>query len=217
MKTKLITTLSFGLLLGSACPSLGQEKASPPQTYKSVKIGKQEWMAENLSVTRFRNGDPIPEAKTDEEWVKKKPAWCYYNNDPENGKKYGRLYNWFALTDKRGLAPQGWHIPTAKEWEALGAALGGIDVAGPKLKSATGWKNKSTNETGFSALPGGLRYETGQFSELGSMELWWGSTENDPTGNMGHSLNGQNDWLGFFEGKANQTFGFSVRCVKDKK
>ena len=189
--------------------------AATNSSIKSVKIGDQVWMAENLNVAKFRNGDLIPEAKTDEEWVKDQPAWCYYENNAENGKKYGRLYNWWALTDPRGLAPEGWHIPTAAEWEKLGASLGGIAVAGPKLRNATGWQNNSNNSTGFSALPGGLRYETGQFSEIGATGLWWGSTQNDASGNMCHSLNGQNDWLGYFEGKAKQPYGFSVRCVKD--
>lgn len=76
-------------------------------TYKTVKIGTQTWMAENLITTKFRNGDPVPEAKSDDEWVVKKSSWCYYDNDPKNGLKYGKLYNWYALMDPRGLAPEG--------------------------------------------------------------------------------------------------------------
>ncbi len=99
-------------------------------SYKSVKIGTQIWMTENLNVSTFRNGEPIPEAKTEEEWKKagenKQPAWCYYNNDPKNGAKYGKLYNWCAVNDIRGIAPTGWHIPSYDEWTILINAQGGI-------------------------------------------------------------------------------------------
>jgi uncharacterized protein (TIGR02145 family) len=112
-------------------------------SYKSVKIGTQTWMTENLNVSTFRNGDPIPEVKTNEEWKKagenKQPAWCYYDNDPKNGAKYGKLYNWYAVNDPRGLAPAGWHIPTDEEWTTLGDHLGDDD--GKKMKSTSGWDN----------------------------------------------------------------------------
>ena len=89
----------------------------------SVKIGDQTWMSTNLNVSKFRNGDPIPEIKTEEEWINagknKQPAWCYYNNDPSNGSKYGKLYNWWAVKDPRGLAPEGWHIPSSGEFSYL--------------------------------------------------------------------------------------------------
>ena len=89
--------------------------------YKSVKIDNQEWMAENLNIDKFRNGDRIPEVKINEEWEKagneKKPAWCFYDNDPANGEKYGKLYNWHAVNDPRGLAPEGWHVPSDEEWK----------------------------------------------------------------------------------------------------
>ena len=108
---------------------------------KSVKIGTQIWMTENLNVSTFRNGDPISEAKTNEEWGKAekegKPAWCYYNNDPKNGSKYGKLYNWYAVNDPRGLAPTGWHVPTDEEWKKLENYLG--EDAGNKMKSSSGW------------------------------------------------------------------------------
>lgn len=93
------------------------------EEYESVKIGDQEWMKRNLDVSHFRNGDPISEVKIAEEWRKVgelgKPAWCYYENDPENGKNYGKLYNWFAVNDPRGLAPEGWHVPSDREWQKL--------------------------------------------------------------------------------------------------
>jgi uncharacterized protein (TIGR02145 family) len=119
------------------------QSAQTSQTggYKSVKIGTQTWMTENLNVSTFRNGDPILEAKTKEEWEKAdkegKPAWCYYDNDPKNGAIYGKLYNWYAVIDPRGLAPAGWHVPSDPEWTTLGDFLG--DDAGKKMKSTSGW------------------------------------------------------------------------------
>ena len=111
--------------------------------FKTVKIGGQVWMAENLNVSTFRNGDPIPQARTKEEWEKagenKQAAWCYYDNNPANGKKYGKLYNHYATSDPRGLAPNGWHIPTDSEWKTLLNHLGGFLDAGKKMKSKSGW------------------------------------------------------------------------------
>jgi uncharacterized protein (TIGR02145 family) len=113
--------------------------------YKTVVIGSQTWMAENLNVSTFRNGDIIPEAKTKEDWEQagknKQPAWCYYNNDPTNSAKFGILYNWYAVNDPRGLAPVGFHIPTDAEWDTLVTFLGGEDVAGKKMKSTSGWES----------------------------------------------------------------------------
>ena len=114
----------------------------------------QIWTTDNLDVSTFRNGDAIPEAKTEAEWkeagMNAQPAWCYYENDAANGKKYGKLYNWFAVNDARGLAPQGWHVPSDEEWTKLCDHLGGRHVAGEKMKSTTGWDDdgNGTNEIG---------------------------------------------------------------------
>ena len=113
---------------------------------KSVTVGSQIWSTENLNVAKFRNGDAIPEAKTDEEWqqasANEYPAWCYYNNNKKNAKKYGKLYNWYAVNDPRGLAPEGWHIPSNDDWEGLIYFLGGYEMAGLKIKSTKGWNEK---------------------------------------------------------------------------
>jgi uncharacterized protein (TIGR02145 family) len=131
------------LLVVNNTNSNASKQITQTNSYKSVKIGTQTWMAENLNVSTFRNGDTILEAKTDEEWNKagqdKKPAWCYFNNDPKNGVKYGKLYNWYAVNDPRGLAPSGWHVTTDAEWTTLENYLG--DEAGNKMKSKSGWKN----------------------------------------------------------------------------
>ena len=121
--------------------SKGEDASKEEVASKEVIIGNQVWMTKNLDVSTFRNGDPIPEAKTDEEWEKagenKKPAWCYWDNDPANGAKYGKLYNWHAVNDPRGLAPDGYHIPTDAEWKILTKYLG--EKAGTKMKSTSGW------------------------------------------------------------------------------
>lgn len=117
------------------------------KVYKTVKIGNQTWMTENLNVGRFMNGDSILECKTNDEWSKaaenKQPAWCYYDNDPKNGDKYGRLYNWYAIFDSRKIAPYGWHVSSDKEWKVLTLLLGDIKKAGGKLKSKDSWSNHS--------------------------------------------------------------------------
>jgi len=115
---------------------------------QSIKIGNQTWTTKNLDVATFRNGDLIPQAKTDEEWEaageNKQPAWCYHENNTANGTKYGKLYNWYAVNDTRGLAPTGYHIPTDEEWTVLSTFLGGEDVAGKKMKSSFGWNSYKT-------------------------------------------------------------------------
>ena len=121
--------------------SNASNQVTQTSSYKSIKIGTQTWMTKNLNVSTFRNGDPIPEAKTEEEWKKAgeegKPAWCYYDNDPKNGEKYGKLYNWHAVSDPRVLAPNGWHIPSDSEWSFLENYLG--EDVGKKMKSTSGW------------------------------------------------------------------------------
>ena len=183
-----------------------------------VTIGTQVWTSTNLDVSTFRNGDPIPQAKTDAEWkgagVNKQPAWCYYDNDPSNGTKYGKLYNWYAVNDPRGLAPKGYHIPTDAEWTKLSDYLGGSG-AGTKMKSTSGWKNdgNGNNSSGFSGLPGGYRYDDGTFYVIDYGGYWWSSSE----GNTDDALycylycNYGNVYRGFdSEGR-----GLSVRCLRD--
>src|SRR5690606_35943948 len=115
-------------------------------TYKTVIIGQQEWMAENLSVSKFRNGDPIPQAKNDADWQKAKdnktPAWSYYEYDSENDKKYGKLYNWYAVNDPRGLSPEGYMIPRKSHWELLAQTFLHNDFSHENLKAENDWYYK---------------------------------------------------------------------------
>ena len=188
----------------------------------SVVIGNQEWMSENLNVTTFRNGDPIPHAQTEEEWKKAgdmgQPAWCYYYNDPENGKKYGKLYNWYAVNDPRFLAPKGWHVPSDSEWKVLIDFLGGENVAGKKMKSLEGWvaQGNGTNESGFNGLPGRFRYSDGDFFAImeAAFGYWWSSIENNssfPCSSFLHSYGDDAIRIKEFV----KSSGLSVRCLKD--
>jgi uncharacterized protein (TIGR02145 family) len=192
------------------------------QTITEVQIGKQVWTKSNLNTDRFRNGDPIPQAKNRAEWAaaseKKQPVWCYYGYSPAYGKKYGKLYNWYAVNDPRGLAPTGWHIPSISEWHQLIDFSGKENMAGLALKSSTGWQkgNNANNSTGFSALPGGTCTEFGYFDgKILETGRWWSSTPTD-----------FDDWPWLFGFDYNREFvfssdyyragcGMSVRCVKD--
>ena len=141
------------------------EPVTKKKDFGTVTIGTQTWAVANLNVSTFRNGDSIPEARTNKEWQTAgelgKPAWCYYNNDPASGSKYGKLYNWYAVNDPRGLAPAGWTLSGDADWAKLSYFLGGQEVAGRKLKSTGEWidGNIGTNETGFIGFPGGYRVE----------------------------------------------------------
>jgi uncharacterized protein (TIGR02145 family) len=179
---------------------------------KTIKIGNQEWMAENLKVDHYQNGNPIPEVKEPEEWMSLKTgAWCYYNNDPENGKKYGKLYNWYAVNDPRGLAPKGCHIPTKEEFDILkananndGNSLKGI---GQGMDIGVG-----TNDRGYSAFLAGLRSFDNAFNYLGNYAYFWSSTEST-TDNAESLTLGYNDYGIIFHSSTKEC-GLSVRCLK---
>jgi uncharacterized protein (TIGR02145 family) len=202
------------LLIGFACISYAQ----------TVTIGTQVWMTKNLDISTFRNGAPIPQARTDEEWRKAwqkgQPAWCYYDNDRANGAKYGKLYNWYAVIDSRGLAPVGYHIPSDAEWTKLIDYLGGKDVAGTKMKSKSGWQfgwefeGNGTNTSGFLALPGGARNESGQFGfTLYTHGMWWSPLQADPGHGWSIGLNAVEGFVGRYPSFLGM--GLSVRCLKD--
>jgi uncharacterized protein (TIGR02145 family) len=195
-----------------------------------VTIGTQVWMTRNLNVVMFRNGDTIPEVKSAEDWIKaaknKQPAWCYYNNDSVNELKYGKLYNWYAVSDSRGLAPKGWHVPSDDEWTKLTDYIGGMEQAGLKLKAKEGWAEVKVGEgaeasyyTGngnnmfyFSAIPAGLRSNTGLFTAAGEITCWWTSTSGPLQNAWSRSVLGFDDMLRFLPVKDD---GYSVRCLKD--
>lgn len=180
-----------------------------------VKIGDQIWSIKNLNDSRFRNGDPIPEAKTAGEWERagnnQQPAWCYYNNDPKIGKEFGKLYNWYAVNDPRGLAPILWHVATDAEWTRLTTYLGGEDMAGKKMKSKYWIDDDGTNESGFEGLPGGFRGYNGLFEDIEYRGIWWCPKEGEYTLRALEIFDsGVN-----FGSSPNKKFGYSVRCIKD--
>ena len=148
--------LSICLITILSCNS---SKDYDGNTYKTITVDKQVWMAENLDVSHYRNGDIIPQIQDPLEWSKlSSGAWCYFENKEANGKTYGKLYNWFAVMDSRGLAPQGWHVPGDAEWKMLTDVIGGEFASGTKLKSKKGWKDNGngTDDLGFNGLPGGF-------------------------------------------------------------
>jgi uncharacterized protein (TIGR02145 family) len=186
------------------------------------KIGDQIWTLTNLDVATYRNGDAIPQVQDAIAWSNLTTgAWCYYENTTTYGSTYGKLYNWYAVNDPRGLAPTGYHIPQDAEWTTLTNYLGGNSIAvwfesaGAKMKSTTGWQadGNGNNTSGFTGLPGGSRSNNGNFYDIGAFGFWWSSSE----GNADYA------WfrsLYFSYGDVNRYYnnkreGFSVRCLRD--
>jgi len=199
-------------------------------TYQTVTICDQTWTKSNLNVSHYKNGDLIPHVIDLTQWPNLTTgAWCYYKNDPANGAVYGKLYNWYAVNDPRGLAPQGWHIPTSDEYFNLAYyCLGGIPIAGGKMKSpgtiqsGTGlWESPNhaaTNESGFTALPGGiytnLFSNPHNFTGIGKNAAFWTSSENGAAEAYWVALNWESAFCFLDEGGEKQ-WGFSVRFIKD--
>ncbi len=188
--------------------------------YQTVTIGNQVWMAENLEVTRYRNGNSIPNVTESATWAGLTTgAYCNYNNDTNYVATPGRLYNWYAESDSRNIAPVGWHVPSDAEWQTMIDYLGGDSIAGGRMKE-TGtayWcaPNTASNESGFSALPSGFRDTSGAYHVLGCYAGYWSSTDNIITA-FGRSLNPNGlDSLGVYRFSGSKPAGFSIRCVKD--
>ena len=201
------------------CPK-SQPVDPPVDTYEEIKIGNQIWMLNNLDIDHYRNGDPIPKIRDTIKWSKLTTgAWCYFENSNCLGKIYGKLYNWYAVNDPRGLAPKAWHVASYEEWVELIQYLGGDSIAGGKLKESgtSHWKSPNggaTNESGFSAVPGGmLDAYSGVFSFWGYIGCWWSATESNATLARIWQLSCNDASIfGYGSSKVN---GFSVRCVKD--
>jgi uncharacterized protein (TIGR02145 family) len=187
-------------------------------TYKTIQIGTQTWMAENLKTGIYRNGESIPNVNDRTDWQNLATgAWCNLFNSLPNECPHGKLYNWYAVDDVRGLCPNGWHVPTDAEFTTLNNTLGGSNVAGGKLKSISDlWDAPNTNadnSTGFSGLPGGYRDPYGSFVPIGTTGFWWSSTQY----NAGTSWNFflKNDNANGNKNFNYKTTGFSVRCLRD--
>lgn len=241
MKAKLVL-LFFGL--GSILFSCKKDKASGPQygsvtdiegnVYKTLQIGDQEWMVENLKTHKLNDGTPIAYVTADATWSDVNitdPMMCYYdNNDLENKDKYGALYNWYTVNTGK-LAPAGWHVPTDADWQKLrdylianGYNFDGSTTGNKIAKSLavnTGWvadatlgnvgnDQASNNKSKFSALPAGYRSSLGSFGLIGNGSYWW-AYNNAAKSNWGIETNGMNLASGFGDAKT----GISIRCVKD--
>lgn len=188
--------------------------------YHSVTIGTQVWMVENLKVTRYRNGDPITHITDASQWQNAVAgAYSDYNNVPEYAEVFGRLYNWYAIDDSRNIAPVGWHVPSDAEWTVLTNYLGGEAVAGGKLKSeGLDWwyspNAEATNESGFTGLPGGTRYNSGGFENLGTLGYWWCYSGIDADNWDWYRYTAWEDGAVHRYGNLKGN-GYSVRCIKN--
>lgn len=196
-------------------------------TYRTIQIGNQEWMAENLKTICYQNGDVIENVPNDNNWNNlNSGAWAYYLNDSSFNLVNGKLYNYFATVDERNLCPSGWHVPSDQEWMVLFNTLGGIESAGTALKAVgtivdeTGpWQGipyaEPTNSSGFTAIPAGVRFSTGEFTYFTQAGVWWSTTPNINYPDLSWSFN-------LFSGShevdryssINQ-YGYSIRCIKD--
>jgi uncharacterized protein (TIGR02145 family) len=187
--------------------------------YDVIKIGNQLWMKENLKVSKYRNGEAILTSLVNSAWANtNKGAYAIYNNDNTNNARYGKLYNWYAVNDSRGLCPSGWHIPSESDWSTLISYLGGDLTHGGKLKSigTSYWyspNSDATNVSGFSALPGGYRDNDGSFYTIRNYAFFWSATEYGNNDAWTRNLDCCSNNLGRSYG--NKRNGFSVRCLRD--
>ena len=228
----LSVVLMTAIIVSSCCRSVSNEKTSSKEKAPSnevtvveevtaieeLTIGSQIWMTQNLNVVKFRNGDSIPQAKTNEEWKtaekNKQPAWCYYDNNQKNGEKYGKLYNWYAVNDARNMAPKGWHIPSDAEWTILEKQLH------KKIKDTNHIKTNASkhNVNNLFGELSGYRTSNGKFWRLGLCGGWWSSTERNGRYALGRNSNGISNKLGGLNediSYGSKGVGLSVRCVRD--
>lgn len=208
------TWLNPSLTYGSVTDQEGNK-------YATIRIGNQEWMAENLKTTKYCNGDPIPNVMNNTLWQNLvNGAWVHYNNDSQYDTTYGKLYNWFTVNDSRNVCPCGWHVPTIAEWNLLIDYLGYSEDAGRKMKSAMANDTISpdyqdaNNESGFSGLMGGYRFSNGNFYWIAFDGYWWSSSVHHVS-NLPWSL-----WLYVESSIAglitnHKQMGCSIRCLKD--
>ena len=226
-------TFQFG---GSEpCPGMPTITDIDENTYNTVQIGSQCWMAENLKTTTYQNGVPIPKVTNDADWMNLTTgAYAWYGNAISWKDPYGALYNWFTTVDANGLCPTGWHVPTNDEWTVLTDFIGGTSIPyGNELKSCRKvnsplgegcntsehprWDEHNTHygtdDYGFSGLPGGYRYLDGIFFNIGGDGLWWSSTANTSTKAWDRDLDYDRGFVG--KGDYPKRAGFSIRCVRD--
>lgn len=198
-------------------PSVLPGGSNPPlDPFPTVKIGTQTWSLYNLDIAYYNNGDIIQQVTDQAQWESLTTgAWCYYDNNASNATTYGRLYNWYAITDPRGVAPNGWRVPTRDDFDTLATYLGGSPTAGELLKESglSHWTNPNlaTNSTGFTALPSGYRYTS--FLGIQEVNIMWSSTQfSSPSAYYRYML--YNDQA-FYESANFKYIGAAVRLVKN--
>lgn len=213
--TPISAPASFTVDAGLPCPDSVQDVEG--NVYPTVEIGGQCWMERNLATGTYKDGSAIPTGLGDGAWSSTSDgAVAIYGDDPLNGSVYGRLYNWHAVNDPRGLCPVGWRVPTDGDWTVLTDHLGGEVLAGTEMKSAAidspSWDG--TNTSGFSGLPGGERNSaSGAYANLGYSGAWWSATEASSIGAHNRQLF---DGLPFVvRGNIVKNAGFSIRCLQD--
>jgi uncharacterized protein (TIGR02145 family) len=187
-------------------------------SYKTVKIGNQTWMAENLRVSKYNDGTSIPVVTDKKAWeALKTPAMSEYDNSSSNGATYGKMYNFYTVSTNK-VCPTGWHVPSDQEWLTMINFLGGDSIAGNKMKAIdnTLWTNlssNSTNSSGFSGLPGGNRWADGVFDGLTRHTTWQTSTEADSTSSFGRYIGNSSANVG--RSWTSKRYGLYIRCLKD--
>ncbi len=226
---KILYLLSIAFLMLQSCSSSSSDSNANSTTvtdtdgnvYQTLTICDQTWTKSNLNVAHYRNGDEIPQVTNGAQWTAATTGvWCYYANTSSNGTTYGKLYNWYAVNDPRGLAPSGYHIPTDAEWTSLTTCLGGEAIAGGKMKE-TGtahWASPNTgatNTSGFMALPAGghTNFVPLYFEDINDGTSFWSSSQNSASDAWARSLYYTETNL--FREPYFKNFGLSVRCIKD--
>lgn len=199
--------------------------------YETILINDECWTKSNAILTSYSDGTPIPQVIDQDQWANLTTgAWCYYNNDPNNGEIYGKLYNWYAIagihdndpsTPNKSFAPPGYHVPTSNEWLSLIESLGGVNIAGGKLKSISHWSSPNlgaTNESQFTALPGGFAHNFSfptQFMGINEQAWFWSQTEEEDNHAWFTYLTHDSNYVGHNAYDYSKLFGFSVRLVRD--
>lgn len=236
----ILPIMAFAIMLSTSCkkendndqPEKGIVTDIEGNVHRTIKIGNQWWMAENLKTTKYATGTDIPLVTGTSNWdalTETSKAFCWYNDDINNKETYGALYTWAASMNGatsstanpsgvQGVCPTGWHLPSDAEWTELTDFLGGETEAGGKLKETgtSHWTTPNTgatNETGFTALPGGDRYHDGTFYDVGNYAGWWSTTEFSTTNAYYRSMFYDYSYVGRYTTR--KEVGFSVRCVRD--
>ena len=217
-------TTQNGIVIFNSDLTYGTVMDIDGNAYKTIQIGTQTWMAENLKTTKYANGDLIGTTTPDTLDILNESApkyqWAYDGNESIVAL-YGRLYTWFAVTDSRNVCPTGWHVPSDEEWSTLGTNLGGYDAGKLRETGTFHWlspNNGATNETGFTALPGGFRYYDGSYLFNRSAGYWFSSTEySDYTMNHAYIMDIYYNNSSIYRDDFNKREGCSVRCIKDVK